>query len=100
MMNKLKEKMANVFLKYLLDFVMKSINSSKNVLSKSYNPGQNICHKVKKCSKRHQKFGQDIKNLLSNFVCFWTAIVKVQFLEERLGTRLRILDLEDPAELH
>ena len=39
----------------------------------SDNPGQNIWHKVKKSSK----IGQDFKNLLSNFACFLTAIVKV-----------------------
>ena len=38
-----------------------------------YNPGQNTWHKVKKFSK----IGQDFKNLLSNFGCFLTAIVKV-----------------------
>ena len=38
----------------------------------SYNPGQNIWHKVKKSSKT----GQDFKNLLSNFACFLTAIRK------------------------
>ena len=37
------------------------------------NPGQNVCHKVKKSSK----IGQDFKNLLSNFACFLTAIAKV-----------------------
>ena len=39
----------------------------------SDNPGQNSWHKVKKSSK----IGQDFKNLLSNFACFLTAIVKV-----------------------
>ena len=38
-----------------------------------YNPGQNIWKKVKKFSKT----GQDYKNLISNFACFLTAIVKV-----------------------
>ena len=38
-----------------------------------YNPSHNNWHKVKKSSK----IGQDFKNLLSNFVCFLTAIVKV-----------------------
>ena len=38
-----------------------------------YNPGRNIWRKVKKSSK----LGQDFKNLLSNFACFLTAIVKV-----------------------
>ena len=37
------------------------------------NPGQNIWNKVKKFSK----IGQDFKNLLSNFACFLTVIVKV-----------------------
>ena len=55
-------------------------------ISKNYNPGQNIWHKVKKSIK----IGQDFKNLLSKFAYFLTAIVKVQFLEGRLGTRLRI----------
>ena len=35
--------------------------------------GQNIWHKVKKSSK----IGQNFKNLLSNFACFLTDIVKV-----------------------
>ena len=42
-------------------------------LVRSDNAGQNIWHKVKKSSK----IGQDFKNLLSNFACFLTAIVKV-----------------------
>ena len=51
-----------------------------------YNPGKNICLKVKKSSESEQ----DFKNLSSNFACFLTAIVKVSFLEGRLGTRLRV----------
>ena len=39
----------------------------------SYNPGQNIWHKVKKYSK----IGQDFKNVTSNFACFLTATVNV-----------------------
>ena len=39
----------------------------------SDNPGQIIWHKV----KRFSKIGQDFKNLLSNFACFLTAIIKV-----------------------
>ena len=39
----------------------------------SDNPGQNIWHKVKKPSK----IGQDFENLLPNFACSLTAIVKV-----------------------
>ena len=39
----------------------------------TYNPGQNIWHKVEKSSET----GQDFKNLLSNFAGFLTAIVKV-----------------------
>ena len=50
------------------------------------NPLQIIWHKVKKSSK----IGQDFKNFLSNFVCFFTAIVKVLFPDERLNTRLRL----------
>ena len=38
-----------------------------------YNPGQNICHKL----KRYNKIGQDFKNIISNFACFLTAIVNV-----------------------
>ena len=38
-----------------------------------YNPGQNIWHKV----NRYNKIGQDFKNIISNFVCFLTAIVNV-----------------------
>ena len=51
-----------------------------------YNPRQNIWHKLKKCNK----IGQDFKNVISSFACFLTAIVNVSFLEERLGTRLRL----------
>ena len=39
----------------------------------TYNPGQNIWHKVKKSSRT----GRDSRTLLSNFACFLTAIVKV-----------------------
>ena len=39
----------------------------------SDNPSQNVWRKVKKFSK----IGKDFKNLLSNFACFLTAIVKV-----------------------
>ena len=42
-------------------------------MSSIYNPPQNIWHKVKKPSKIKQHF----KNLLSNFVHFLTAYVKV-----------------------
>ena len=52
----------------------------------SDNPSENIWHKVRKSSK----IGQNFKNLLSNFGYFLTAIVKVWFLEERLGTRLHL----------
>ena len=38
-----------------------------------YNHGQNIWHKV----NRYNKIGQDFKNIISNFVCFLTAIVNV-----------------------
>ena len=48
-------------------------------------PVQNVWHEAKKCPK----IGQDFKTLQSNFACFLTAIVKVYFLERRLGTRLR-----------
>ena len=39
----------------------------------TYNPGQNIWYKVKKYSK----IGQAIKNVISIFACFLTAIVNV-----------------------
>ena len=39
----------------------------------SENPGQNIWKKVKKSNN----IRQDFKNLLSNFACFLTAIVKI-----------------------
>ena len=45
----------------------------KDPVFKFYSPGQNIWYKVKKSSK----IGQDFKNLLPNFACFLTAIVKV-----------------------
>ena len=46
---------------------------AKKKFFKIYNPAQNMWHKVKKSSK----IGQDFKNLLLNFACFLTAIVKV-----------------------
>ena len=39
----------------------------------SDNHSQNIWHKLKKYSK----IGQDLKNVVSNFVCFLTVIVNV-----------------------
>ena len=39
----------------------------------SDNPGQNIWHKV----KRYNKIGQNFQNIISNFPCFFTAIVNV-----------------------
>ena len=39
----------------------------------TYNPRQNIWHKIKKYSK----IGQDFKNVTSTFACFLTAIVNV-----------------------
>ena len=50
----------------------------------SFNLGQNIWNKIEKSIKS----GQDMKSLISAFVCILTAIAKVLFLEERLGTRL------------
>ena len=38
-------------------------------VERPYNPGQNIWHKVKKSSKT----GQDFKNLLLNFACFFDS---------------------------
>ena len=35
----------------------------------TYNPGQNIWHKVEKSNKA----GQDFKSLLSNFACFFES---------------------------
>ena len=52
----------------------------------NHNPSQNIWHKLKKYSKT----GQDVKNVISNFVCFLTAIVNVSLLKGRLGTSLRL----------
>ena len=49
----------------------------------AYNPGQNIWNKIQNSSN----IGQEKKILISIF-----AIAKVEFLEERLGTRL-CLDL-------
>ena len=51
-----------------------------------YNPGQNLWHKV----KRYNKIGQDFKNIVTNFAWFLTAIVNIEFLEGRLGIRLRL----------
>ena len=54
-------------------------HESVSVLSlASYNPAQNIWHKVKKYSK----IGQDFKNVISNFACFLTAIVSFYFWKE------------------
>ena len=39
----------------------------------SYNPGQNIWHKV----KTYSKIGQDFKNVISNFACFLITTVKI-----------------------
>ena len=53
------------------------IGSSAPSKSKStlghYNPGQNIWEKV----KRYNKIGEGFKNIISNFVCFLTAVVIV-----------------------
>ena len=37
------------------------------------NPGKSISQKVEKCSK----FRQGLKNVISNFACFLTAVVNV-----------------------
>ena len=39
----------------------------------SDNTGENVWHKV----KRYNKIGQELKNIISNFVSFFTAIVNV-----------------------
>ena len=58
------------------------INASKSVttmikrgfdIQTDYNLGQNIWNKIEKSSK----VGQGKKSLMSTFVCFLTAIVKV-----------------------
>ena len=49
------------------------VQTRKLIIRLIYNRGQYIWHKVKKSSK----IGQDFKNLLSNFACFLTAVVKV-----------------------
>ena len=49
-----------------------------------YNPRQNTWNNVKKSSK----ISRDCKTLVSIFVYFLTAINKVYFLEQKLGTRL------------
>ena len=46
------------------------------------NPGQNNWNKIEKS----RKTGQEKKRLISTYTCFLTAIAKVAFLEERLGT--------------
>ena len=59
----------------------KQVNSRINFTKKgkqpssipTYNPGQNIWHKIEKSSKT----GQEKKSLTSNFACFLTAIAKV-----------------------
>ena len=50
-----------------------NVETSQYFTDNSYNPGQNIWHKVKK----YGKIGQDFKNVISNFACFLTAIVNV-----------------------
>ena len=49
--------------------------SSNTIIIYNYNPGQNIWHKVKKYSKN----GQNIKNVISNFVCFWQLFSAFNF---------------------
>ena len=50
----------------------------------SYNPGQNIWNKIEKSNK----IRQEKKGLISTFVCFLTAIAKIEFLEGRPGAGL------------
>ena len=45
----------------------------KSIFTHTYNPGQNILHKVKK----YNKIGQDLEYIISNFACFLTPIVNV-----------------------
>ena len=45
----------------------------KGIFTHTYNPGQNIWHRVKK----HNKIGKDFENIISNFACFLAAIVNV-----------------------
>ena len=52
------------------------------VYDDNYNSGQNISNKLLKSSK----IGQDLKTLIHTFAHFQTAIAKVWFLDERLGT--------------
>ena len=49
-----------------------------------YNVGQNILNKVKKSSK----IGQEQKTLIAVLAKFLATIIKVFFLEGRLGTKL------------
>ena len=48
-------------------------------------PRQSIWSKMEKSSK----IGRGKRSLSSTFACFLTAVAKVQFMEERLGARLR-----------
>ena len=54
-------------------FFLWFFKASLNFQVASFNPGQNIWHKV----KRYYKTGQDFKNIISNFACFLTAIANV-----------------------
>ena len=49
-----------------------------------YNPIQNIWNKIQKSSN----IGQEEKSLMSIFEWFLLAIAKIEFLEEKLGTRI------------
>ena len=46
--------------------------------SSIYNPSQNIWHKLKK----YNKIGQDFKNVISNFACFWQLLSISNFWKE------------------
>ena len=63
----------SVFYVLCSNVLYSNVLCSSVLCSSDHNPGQNIWHKVKKSGK----IEQNIKNSLSNFACFLTAIVTV-----------------------
>ena len=49
------------------------VRNIRQMLLKTYNPGQNVWHEA----KSYNKIGQHFTNIICNFACFLTAIVNV-----------------------
>ena len=71
-----------------MDFCHLSHKYEKNLLDNATKTGLQSWTKYLARSKEIQENWTNFKSLLSNFVCFLTAIVKVQFVEGRLDTTL------------